>query len=155
MAELAALGVAANVAQFACYALQTANYLYKAYSDNDDFKDDRERIDAVANHLDASLSQLQCHGSSSSTKRKDLDDLVKLSIKIGKKLTAKREKLAAADKTTWLSKAVFSARALLSKTEIERLLNQLVGLRDQISHHLITESRQVSYFIMSNLANGE
>lgn len=143
MAELVALGVAANVAQFACFGLQTANYLYKAYNDTGDFKDDRERIDAVANHLDTAVSQLLKH-SASSTCNKDLAELVNVSVKIGKKLTAKREKLAAADKTTWLSKAVFSARALWSKTEIERLLNQLTSLRDQITHHLITESWQVS-----------
>lgn len=141
MAELAALSVAANVAQFACYGLQCANYLHKAYKQTEDFKQDRERIDTVAEHLETTLSQLE-QGIKAADDDKQLAKLVELSIKIVERLTAKQEKLKkAGEKDDWLHRALLSVEALRSRGDIERLLEQLVKLRDEITHHLVVLSQ--------------
>lgn len=59
MAELAALGVAANVAQFLVYGAQGAQFLYKAYRQTDDFQQARAELEVLAHSAQTSLASLK------------------------------------------------------------------------------------------------
>jgi hypothetical protein len=54
MEALAGLSVAANVAQFVVYGLQSAKYLYKAYNQTSDFIRERSEVSAIIKSIHSS-----------------------------------------------------------------------------------------------------
>lgn len=137
MAELAGLSVAANVAQFLVIGLKAANYLYEAYNDTEEFKARTTISNELSNDLRLSLQQL-----SADKDINQIDSLKKLlgsSLRIAKKLSDELKDLEKYSRQKdWIFRLRFSIKAFLSKGDIERLQGQLEGIRDQVSHHLVS-----------------
>lgn len=139
MAELAALGVAANVAQFVVMGLKSADYLYRAYKDSRDFAQERAELEAIMSSVKSSASSIEAPPDAANGK--ELSALVLQSKEIAEELDEKLQKLRRTMTSSGrLARCEHALRALWTKSNIEQLQRRLIELRDQISHHLLVLS---------------
>ena len=154
MAELAGLSAAANVAQFVVYGIQSAQYLYQAYRQTDDFVKDHSALATLARSIHTSVSDIEDVSGLSEIKiDQELGKILRCTDSLAKDLIEKFEKLekCLARGDRW-ARIELAARALWSKSDIEQLLGRLTKLRDEVSHRLVVLSRFVaSLFIECGL----
>lgn len=141
MAELAGLSIAANVAQFVVLGLQSAQYIYKAYKQTEDFINQRQELDAVSRGIGGSIDLITAIPDVTQS-NKDLDDVLRLAKGLAHELEVMFARLRGyAGKGGRVARVELAVRSLWTKGEVKDLQERLLKLRDQISYHLILLSR--------------
>lgn len=141
MEALAGLSVAANVAQFIGYGLQSAKYLYKAYNQTDDFIRERSEMRAIVESVRSSGEALKAIPEVKGNQ--ELGEILEQAKLLADELV---RRVNAVDRRASrpLGKAQLALHALRVKSDFAQLLNRLVALRDQVTASLVILSRSVA-----------
>lgn len=151
MAEVASLSFAANVTQFVLLGMRAGNYLYAAYNDTEEFKSERGSSRDMIEAEQLMVKELQNRPRLNTEATDPLLKILSRADDIADELLKKLRKLEEyAQKDAWYSRAVFAARSLFSKRDIEMLLRRLDSLGQQVSRHLVFLSEYVVSFSNHN-----
>lgn len=146
MAELAALSIAANVAQFAVYGLQSAHFLYNAYQQTDDFRQARARMEDLARNMQTSLTSI--HAATDVKVEPELEKSLKQAEELAQTLRTKFDDLdKCLAKGGWRGRLQLAVQSLWSKSDLAQLSQRLISLRDELGYQLIVLSQYVAIFI--------
>lgn len=139
MAELAALGVAASIAQFVTLGLKGAALVWKVYESADGLLDDQEDLLLISQDVQERCRLLQAeppgHIDAS------LEKLLHVARELATDLEAELNKLKRASDAGPVFKVRQILRVLRRKSRIEDIQRRLLKLRDQIVLSLLTTTR--------------
>lgn len=138
MEALAGLSAAANVAQFVVYGLQSAKYLYKAYNQTSDFVHERSELSAITDTIRSSRDALKAIPEVKGDQ--ELGKALEQAKLLADELAGKFEALSRRASRP-LGEAQVASHELRVKSDIERLLERLLALRDQVTASLVILSR--------------
>lgn len=139
MAELAALGVAANIAQFVTLGLQGAVLVWKVYESADGLLDDQKDLLLISQDVQERCRLLQAEppGHIDASLKK----LLQSARKLATDLEAELNKLKRESDAGPVLKVRQILRALRRKSKIEDIQRRLLILRDHIILSLLTTTR--------------
>lgn len=143
MAEsLAALGVAANIAQFIELGIKAVSVITQVYQSSDGLTSDNREFALVANDLKQHLPTIL--GDVAVPSDPQLKNLLSDCIEIATALEGEIKSITAPEGgARSLSKLLLSARAFTKRSRIEELHQRMLRMRDQVSFRLDALLRSV------------
>ena len=140
MAEaLAALGVAASVAQFTTIGIKAASLIREAYESTNGLVEEQQDLDHISRNIQDQCTALQAQDTT------DMGDsfaeLLQASDQLATDLEEELGKLKRASDVGCMLKTRQSLRALRRKSKIEQIQRRLFKLRDQVLVALASTTR--------------